>query len=108
MMSRSAGLVATLAVIASSALLGASPSPGSGSPSDEALKDWHASCGYCHGKPRGAPELRGRRLPPDLIIAFARKGATGMPVFHRSELDDARLLRLAQWISRQPLPKPAK
>jgi mono/diheme cytochrome c family protein len=64
---------------------------------------WRSTCGYCHGL--GAPELRGAGLPPSLIVQFARRGAPGMPPFHESEIADADLKRLAEWISAQPKPR---
>jgi mono/diheme cytochrome c family protein len=66
---------------------------------------WRSSCGYCHGGAAGAPELRGLGLPPSVIEQFARQGAPGMPPFHESEISDADLKRLAEWISAQPKPR---
>lgn len=51
-----------------------------------------------------APQLRGRNLPPQIVIAIARNGANGMPPFHESELDDETLRALAQWVSESPVP----
>lgn len=65
---------------------------------------WAATCGYCHGRPGLAPELRGRGLPEPVIIAFVRNGAPGMPPFHESELSDAEVDALAQWIRQAPAP----
>lgn len=66
---------------------------------------WRSSCGYCHGGAPGAPELRGAGLPPIVIMQVARQGAPGMPPFHQSEISDADLKQLAEWISTQPQPR---
>lgn len=70
---------------------------------------WGASCGYCHDEGVG-PQLRGRKLPAELIPPVVRQGLPGMPSFHPSEIDDKELETLARWIARSPaLPKaPAK
>lgn len=66
---------------------------------------WRASCGYCHGGPMNAPELRGRRLPTAVIRQFVRHGAPGMPPFHPSALSEQELEVLAQWIAAEPAPE---
>jgi len=66
---------------------------------------WRSSCGYCHGGAAGAPELRGKGLRPEVIAIFARQGAPGMPPFHASEISDAELKQLTEWISAQPKPR---
>lgn len=65
---------------------------------------WRASCGYCHGGPMNAPELRGRNLPVAVTRQFVRNGAPGMPPFHPSALRDDELEALAQWIAAAPAP----
>jgi len=96
--------LAVIAGIAGSA--GAQPS----SPSQPAKKDpahfWASTCGYCHGGPMNAPELRGLNLPTDFVVEAVRQGRPGMPPFHRSEVSDADLRSLARWISKQPAPQP--
>jgi len=67
-------------------------------------KVWPASCGYCHGS-GVAPELRGRRLPPGLIVRAMRHGMPGMPAFHPSEIDDRELAQFTLWLSRTPAPR---
>lgn len=66
---------------------------------------WSTTCGYCHGGPMRAPELRGRKLPEEVLVSFARNGAPGMPPFHPSAISDSDLRALSQWISSQPTPK---
>ncbi len=65
---------------------------------------WQTTCGYCHGGPMRAVDLRGLGLPEEVILRTARAGAAGMPPFHPSELSDAELRALARWIARQPVP----
>ncbi|MBA1200396.1 cytochrome c [Pseudomonas capeferrum] len=62
---------------------------------------WSDTCTYCHTTGIG-PELRGRQLPPAMIQAFARYGVRQMPAFSESEISDAELATLANWISQHP------
>jgi len=64
---------------------------------------WGASCGYCHDEGVG-PQLRGRKLPAELIPPVVRQGLPGMPSFHPSEIDERELASLARWITRSPAP----
>lgn len=66
---------------------------------------WAASCGYCHGA--AAIELRGRGLPPRVIMRAMRRGMPGMPAFHPSEIDDRELAQFARWLSASPAPAAA-
>jgi mono/diheme cytochrome c family protein len=73
--------------------------PAAGSP----VAIWAGACTYCHD--RGiAPSIFGRDLTVAAIAATVRNGRGAMPAFHPSEIDDAALLRLAQWVSQQPAP----
>lgn len=76
----------------------------SGIPARTPEQVWASSCGYCHGGPMNAPQLRGRGLPEQLVVFFVRNGANGMPPFHQSELDDETLQALARWIHESPAP----
>ena len=64
---------------------------------------WEASCAYCHGTTH-APELRGRRVPAEMVRRFIRRGAPGMPAFHFSEISDLELKVLAEWIEMSKTP----
>lgn len=66
---------------------------------------WQSTCGYCHGGPMNAPELRGMQLPEEAIIYYVRNGAPGMPPFHDSAISDQDLVALARWIAKQPAPE---
>jgi hypothetical protein len=70
---------------------------------------WGATCGYCHDEGVG-PQLRGRKLPAEVIPPIVRQGLPGMPSFHPSEIDDKELVALARWIagSAPPAKVPAK
>lgn len=64
-------------------------------------------CSACHTIGVG-PELRGRGLPPEAIIAVVRSGSGPMPSFRQTDFSDAELLALAKWIEKSPTPaKPA-
>lgn len=58
-------------------------------------------CAYCHDKThaiRLGPELMGRRLAPDYIIATARHGRGAMPGFPESHISRGELEGLAKLI----------
>lgn len=59
------------------------------------------TCGYCHGHNVG-PIILGRGLPPQLISAIVRSGNGAMPAFRPTEITDAELAALAQWIAQAP------
>lgn len=56
------------------------------------------TCGYCHGQ-HVAPVIRGRKLPPQIIAQYVRSGPRAMPAFRPTEISDAELKALAQWVS---------
>ncbi|THF60357.1 c-type cytochrome [Pseudothauera rhizosphaerae] len=56
-------------------------------------------CGYCHGANVG-PLILGRELHVDFIRTMVRLGIGSMPAFRQSEISDAELGELAQWISK--------
>ncbi|MFM2370482.1 MAG: hypothetical protein RIS85_204 [Pseudomonadota bacterium] len=56
------------------------------------------TCGYCHGQ-HVAPIIRGRGLPPEIIIQYVRTGPRAMPAFRPTEISDAELKALAKWVS---------
>jgi 4-cresol dehydrogenase (hydroxylating) cytochrome subunit len=61
------------------------------------------TCGLCHKTGIG-PELRGRQLSPERIVTLVRYGGLAMPAIRPSEMNDAELARVAQWISESPTP----
>ncbi|MCY1274614.1 4-cresol dehydrogenase [hydroxylating] cytochrome c subunit [compost metagenome] len=74
----------------------------------KAQQVWADTCAYCHVSGIG-PALLGRQLPPAMIQVLARYGSRQMPAFRDSEISDAELTALADWISQQPdLPKEEK
>lgn len=56
------------------------------------------TCGYCHGQ-HVAPVIRGRNLPPEVIAQYVRSGPRAMPAFRPTEISDAELKALTQWVS---------
>ena len=56
------------------------------------------TCGYCHGHNVG-PLIRGRNLSPAIIEYFVRNGNGAMPAFKPTEITNAELAALAQWLS---------
>ena len=59
------------------------------------------TCGYCHGANVG-PAILGLHLPPELIRSAVRTGPGAMPAFRQTEISDADLERLSEWISDSP------
>ncbi|WP_305095584.1 c-type cytochrome [Croceibacterium aestuarii] len=75
---------------------------------------YDARCAYCHDArgwgtrklaervPPGQAELRKRRgLPPAYVEYVVRHGAGSMPQFTPTELTDAQLAALAQWLAKE-------
>lgn len=56
-------------------------------------------CGHCHETTVG-PAIRGRDLPVDYIRSVVRNGFRAMPSFRSSEIDDASLEKVAEYISK--------
>lgn len=54
-------------------------------------------CGFCHGRNVG-PVIRGRGLPASAIKIFVRTGPNAMPAFRPTEISDAELDALANWL----------
>jgi mono/diheme cytochrome c family protein len=57
------------------------------------------TCGYCHGRNVG-PVILGRALAPTTIKTLVRHGRNGMPAFRPTEVTEAELTALAEWISK--------
>jgi mono/diheme cytochrome c family protein len=56
-------------------------------------------CGHCHETKVG-PVIRGRDLPAAYIRSIVRNGLRAMPSFRSSEIDDASLEKVAEYISK--------
>jgi mono/diheme cytochrome c family protein len=67
---------------------------------------WRALCGYCHGA-GVAKQLLGARLPSAVIAEIVRQGLPQMPAFMPTQVSDAELGALAEWISRSEPPPAA-
>jgi mono/diheme cytochrome c family protein len=68
---------------------------------------WQSLCGYCHGHGVSLP-LLGAKLPASAITQITRHGLKAMPAFAPTQIGDAELAALAEWISRaQPPPAAA-
>lgn len=55
------------------------------------------TCGYCHGH-NIAPIIRGRALPAAVTASIVRSGMGAMPAFKPTEITDAELEALTQWL----------
>ena len=68
---------------------------------------WDALCAYCHGAGVSL-QLLGMQLPAPLIAEVTRRGLKAMPPFAPTQISDAELAALAEWISHsEPPPRPA-
>jgi 4-cresol dehydrogenase (hydroxylating) cytochrome subunit len=54
-------------------------------------------CGFCHERGIG-PVIKGTGKSPDLIRMVVRGGNRAMPAFRQSEIDDATLNKIADYI----------
>lgn len=68
---------------------------------------WRALCGYCHGA-GVAKQLLGARLPAAVVAQIVRQGLPQMPAFMPTQVSNAELGALAEWISRSEPPPPAQ
>lgn len=56
-------------------------------------------CAKCHEAGIG-PELKGRGLAPETVVAFARIGVNAMPAFRVTDIDDATLYDVGVYLSK--------
>lgn len=98
-------LVATGAVLSTAALLLAPPAARAQSAGEWRGPEhlWGALCSYCHGAGVSL-QLLGTKLPAATIVEFTRKGLKAMPPFAPTQISDAELAALAEWISRSEPP----
>jgi mono/diheme cytochrome c family protein len=54
-------------------------------------------CGYCHDKGIG-PQIKGLGIRAEDIIKTVRSGNKAMPAFRQTEIDDATLSKVAEYI----------
>lgn len=60
---------------------------------------YRVTCGYCHGHNVG-PLILGRKLPSAAIQTMVRAGRGAMPAFRPTEITNAELVALSQWIEK--------
>jgi mono/diheme cytochrome c family protein len=96
-----AGLTAALLALASGTAAAQSAGQWQGPP-----HLWRALCGYCHGT-GVAKQLLGAERPAAVIVDVVRRGLPQMPQFAPTQISDAELAGLAQWISVSEPPPPA-
>jgi 4-cresol dehydrogenase (hydroxylating) cytochrome subunit len=54
-------------------------------------------CGFCHERGIG-PVIKGTGKSPELIRMVVRSGNRAMPAFRSTEIDDATLTKIAEYI----------
>ena len=97
--------LAILAVLSALGAAGAAHAQAAGQWRDS-RQVWDVTCGYCHGASL-APPLLGARPDPALTRFAVRHGPGAMPSFTPTQISDAELKALADWLQTQPAPKPA-
>lgn len=70
---------------------------------DRGRQFYQSVCARCHEAGVG-PELRGRGLSEATVSTIARYGGNAMPAFRHSDIDDATLRQLAEFISKSAAP----
>ncbi|HTT02575.1 MAG TPA: cytochrome c [Steroidobacteraceae bacterium] len=64
---------------------------------------WRSTCAYCHDG-HVASQLLGERLTAQAVLGAARGAAQPMPSFTPSQVSDAELRALTDWIAHQKKP----
>ena len=77
-------------------LAGAAGADGSGQ-WQSGQEAYNKVCRFCHERGIG-PLIKGQRKSPDLIRLVVRSGNRAMPAFRQSEIDDATLAKIAEYI----------
>jgi len=68
---------------------------------------YEKTCAKCHEAGIG-PVIKGRGFPPATYMIIARNGMNAMPAFRVTDIDDATLQDLAEYLSKTKAPEPAK
>jgi mono/diheme cytochrome c family protein len=89
----------TAGTMANVAWATAPEAPGAGFAWKDGAQVYAKVCGYCHEAQVG-PTIRGRALPALYIRSVVRNGLRAMPAFRATEIDDASLEKLADYISK--------
>ena len=67
---------------------------------------YEKTCAKCHEAGIG-PVIKGRGFPPATYMVIARNGMNAMPAFRVTDIDDATLEDLANYLSKTEAPKTA-
>lgn len=67
---------------------------------------YEKTCAKCHEAGVG-PVIKGRGFPPATYMIIARNGMNAMPAFRVTDIDDATLQDLAEYLSKTEAPKNA-
>lgn len=91
---RAAGTAVLLTLGLAAAAAAADPAP----TNDKGRRFYEKVCARCHEAGIG-PVLLGRGLPPAMFTTIARAGLNGMPAFRVSDVDDATLQAVADYLA---------
>ena len=67
---------------------------------------YEKTCAKCHEAGVG-PVIKGRGFPAATYVVIARNGMNAMPAFRVTDIDDATLQDLAEYLSKTEAPKTA-
>ncbi|WP_298232474.1 cytochrome c [uncultured Azohydromonas sp.] len=79
----------------------AQPAPSSMETQARAQRFYAQVCARCHETGIG-PVITGRNLPAAFYVAMARSGRNAMPAFRVSDIDDATLQALGEYLAATP------
>jgi mono/diheme cytochrome c family protein len=68
---------------------------------------YEKTCAKCHEAGIG-PVIKGRGFPPATYMVIARNGMNAMPAFRVTDIDDATLLELGEYLSKTEVTKAAE
>ena len=68
---------------------------------------YEKTCAKCHEAGIG-PVIKGRGFPAMTYVVIARNGMNAMPAFRVTDIDDATLLELGEYLSKTEAPKAAE
>ena len=95
---RAAGTALLLAAGIATSAQAATPAAGETASDGKGRRFYESVCALCHEADIG-PVLLGRSLPPEYFTSVVRSGLNAMPAFRVTDIDDATLQAVAEYLS---------